>query len=405
MSRNAVGPLRFPEARDGDGSALFDLVALPLAHLFPGAAECPGHATCRIALRPARRFADGSPVTAAELARTIGTALGLPPGEGTWYSVGTDALTVRLSLDRMASVPYVPVLKPGTEVGTGPYRVVQASADRTVLEARDPARRPRRIEAERVSSLNAVLARFLSGRADVAVGMLGPSLRVLRATGRLGDVQLQTNVELVVSFNEAVPALKDPEARRCLGALISKGFQPWRARTGLLPPEEPVTFDAAAGCVERLRAALDRPLRLSAAELAEARLPAEALRLLFAEAGVPLTLTYVSPSRMLEPLQDADLRLGVINRAHPSAPGMYVASGRPWNVGRHHDAALDGVLARAGTWADIAERLAADPPFVPLGMLERAAVTSRAFRFVPPEALGARPFSLALALRPVPEGR
>ncbi len=70
------------------------------------------------------------------------------------------------------------------------------------------------------------------------------------------------------------------------------------------------------------------------------------------------------------------------------------------NVGHHHDPVLDAMLAKGATWKDIRKRLAENPPFVPLGVLPRVAVTSKRFRFVHPKPDSTEPYSLALSIRP-----
>ncbi|WPB56056.1 ABC transporter substrate-binding protein [Xylophilus sp. GOD-11R] len=206
----------------------------------------PDGLTWQFQLRPAARFHDGTPVTAAAVlpclhrARVAPSLLSVAP-IASIEAEGAHIIAIRL-LSPYAGLPSLlahsstMVLAPSSYnaagqvravVGTGPYRATRVEPPQAVEAAvfdqydgpRPAIARIRYLTASR-SETRALMAE--SAQADLAYGLDPVSMTRLRKRGRvrLDTVTLPRTV--IVKLNAGLPALRDARVRRALSLAIDR---------------------------------------------------------------------------------------------------------------------------------------------------------------------------------------
>lgn len=188
-----------PLGSDGFAMLAHDLVYQGV--LVPGADGAPrpgvarvverlGPRRCRLRPEPGARFSDGSPVTAADLARSAAAA-----GLAATVSADGTVEVASASLPVEGALLFAAVFRPGPAggPGTGPFRLVAQSAERMVVERVRPAPgRIGRVEVIGFETERDALAHLLRGDVNAMVGLDPrllelvedvPGLRPLRSPG------------------------------------------------------------------------------------------------------------------------------------------------------------------------------------------------------------------------------
>jgi hypothetical protein len=320
------------------------------------ALERLGPTRFRIALDPAARFSDGSPVAFDDVARAVSLWDMTATREGEWIVLESPSGAIE------AKLFYSAVYREagGEAIGTGPFRVVEQTPWKVDLERVRPV--PGRID--RVQ-----LVAFPSGRDTLARTLRGETNGVYGLTDRQ------------VEFLEGVPSLK---VTRTPG-----------------PQTRAVVFDhqtLSPDEIRALRAALPlgriAPLACSRPELRNPNLPEVAGEV---RPGRPLTIAALVPDQAttlvgLALRRALGPRGGPIQRADPTAArgpaaditlrSMLVwppvvlalswATGSPGNTTGFSSAAVDAAFARGDVEAAAAE-IDQTAPFVALCRAERIA--------------------------------
>lgn len=230
--------------------------------------------TWRFVLRPNARFHDGSPVTAAAVARSLEAARQPPSvlAQADVLAIEPEgALTVRFQL-RTPHAGLPGLLTHSTTlilgrhgsdgqlerlIGTGPYRIKELQPpQRLVMEAFDgydgplpPIRHVHYLAASR-SETRALMAQ--SGQADLAYGLDPVSLSRLRRQPDLRVSMVTLPRVMIVKVNAGMPSLRDVRVRQALSLAVDREGMarallrdPGAAATQLLPPSVAGWHDVA----------------------------------------------------------------------------------------------------------------------------------------------------------------
>ena len=382
-------------------------------------------------LRPGVRFHDGTPVTAPTVAASLSRQLaGTRPESpvarpGVFGGVAAVVRGVRVVSPTAIAVelvqPYAPLLAilahpafaialpagnaPGGVVGTGPYRIAEASPERVVLELAAelrgiPPRTPRLVfrqigdDATGITELGGDGLDIYFPRMPPLWGGLG--LQVLSApTGRLGLLALETDHGPLKErrLRQAVALALDP---RLLEPALGRWATPYRALLpagawGLLdplplPPHDPAR---ARRLVAEARLAPQTTLSLvvpdGGLDLDLSRV-AEAVRVSLAVAGLPVEVR-VEPAETFRSLVrngEHDLAIEEVGLEvddphlflHPLVSSEGAVRGWATNLAFYRSRQVDDLLFRASQIAFRRERLrlyqrvqtqlAQDLPWLPL---------------------------------------
>lgn len=337
----------------------------------PGVArvvERRGPRRCRLRLEPAAAFSDGAAVTPEDLARSA-RAVGLaaetsPDGSVTVSSEGRPVEGALL---------FTAVFRPGPRgaLGTGPYRMVEQSADRMVLERVRPApRRIARVEVIGFPSERDALARLLRGDVNAMIGLDQrsmdlledvPGLRPMRSPGphawtvilnerRLGGAQ-RRRLQAALPVTELASAVCGAEA----AGAPAGAERPARE----IPPGEPLRILVVGDGVGERRGAL--ALRRALGRRGGEIVPFDAGR------GVE------------EQIAGADLVLTRQVVWPPIVVAQVWAAGSPFAAAGYRDAELEAAIARGDADAAV-RRLREDGPAVRLCRTTRAGAVDARIR-------------------------
>jgi len=328
----------------------------------------------RFWLRPAARFHDGTPVTAAAVVRCLQAArvapalLSVAPVKSV-EAEGTGVVVIRLasphgSLPALLAHSSTMVLAPASYgpdgavravVGTGPYRVASLAPPQQVeavaFEGYDGAKpaieRVRYLTAGRPET-RALMAE--GGQADLAYGLDPASLVRLRKRGKVGIDTVMLPRTVILKINAGLPALKDLRVRQALSLSIDRAGiarallrDPGLAATQLFPPTlkawhnpalAPLAHDPAAAATllseagwqrgaDGLRDAAGQPLRLSLRtfpDRPELPLIATALQEQWRQAGIAVQVNIGNSGDIPLGHRDGSLQLGLAARNYATAP-------------------------------------------------------------------------------------
>jgi hypothetical protein len=339
----------------------------PVAGLVPAAARActrvgPGHYL--LEPDPGRRFSDGSPVTAADLARAVAS-------RGLLARVTDGVVDVRApggSVPVEAFLPHALVWREGSPfpLGSGPFVPEPAAEGRMELRRRDPAPgRVERVLLEALPDSREALARALRQEADVVVGLDGRQWEMLEDVPGLSVVHGSSPHAVALVFNTV---RLGPVERRALAASLPRG-EIAAAYGGSCRPDRPQPVRAldAGPPLDVLVVPGDPGLWRAGLALRRA---------LGSRAG---ELRLVSPSR-----EDAwrdraawDVLVTPLMRPSSPAAAMHLHSGAADNLPGWSNPAADAAM-EAGDPRALADAMDRDPPAVMLCGRERTiAVTSR----------------------------
>lgn len=215
----------------------------------------PDDRTWVFRLRPNVRFHDGRPLTAADVAYSFERARSHPRSEISSYLVevetfgALDPLTFRIRtrrpfaafLVKISSIPVVPRGSPDTitePVGTGSYRLLRYEEGRSIelvpvpTDWRVPvARGPLTFVVERAPKARA--EKLLAGEVEVAAGLSGDAVNVLR---RSGGCRAEVRPGSVVEYLHLAPIdprFRDERVRRAIDLAIDRVAYLAEAHQGL----------------------------------------------------------------------------------------------------------------------------------------------------------------------------
>lgn len=322
---------------------------------------------CRLRVEPAAAFSDGAPVTPEDLARSARAA-------GLAAEVAPDGSVEVSSEGRPVegALIFTAVFRAGPRgaLGTGPYRMVEQSADRMVLERVRPApRRIARVEVIGFPSERDALARLLRGDVNAMIGLDRRSMDLLEDAPGLRPVRSPGPHAWTVILNE-----------RRLGGAQRRRLQ---AALPLAELAAAVCEADAAGSPAAERPAREippgAPLRiLVVGEGAGERRGALALRRALGRRGGEIVA--FDAGRAVEPqIAAADLVLTRQVVWPPIAVAQVWAAGAPFAAAGYRDAELEAAIARGDAEAAI-RRLREDGPAVSLCRTTRAGAVDARIR-------------------------
>lgn len=326
-------------------------------------------------LRPAARFHDGTPVTAAAVVRCLRAARTAPAllsqaPVADIEAAGPAALRLQLTRPHAALPALLAhfstlVLAPAAYddagrvraiIGSGPYRVtrlappqeVEAVAFEDFDGPRPAIARVRYLTASRPET-RALMAE--SGQADLAFALDPMSLQRLRRRPHVRITSTLLPRTVMLKLNAGLPALADPRVRRALSLCIDRAGiahallrDPALAATQLLPPVlkgwhdpalPPLAHDPAQaqrllaeagwhrGAGGLLQDAQGRPLRLALRtfpDRPELPLVATALQAQWREAGIAVRVAVGNSGDIPLGHRDGSLELGLAARNYASVP-------------------------------------------------------------------------------------
>jgi hypothetical protein len=362
----AVGPFArvHPSVGETHATLAQDLVFAPI--LFPGAngrpqsriagaIEWQGPSRCRIRVSPDARFSDGSAIEFADVARAAAVAGVSATRDGDWIVLdASSALAARLYFAGVYREEGERVL------GTGPFRVVEETPWRIVLERVHPVRgRIARVELIGVPTTRDALARTLRGETNAVIGLSDrqaefldgvPALNVVRAPGPHSRAIVfspdRLTAEEMSALRRALP-VGEIAARACTQPDDSAAPDP--GTLGEIPPGRPLQI-GAWGIDERTP------------------LAALALRRALGPRGgsiEPVNLSDPKPSRFV-----GDMTVRNLLTWPPAVLALTWTADGPMNFTRYSNPAVDAAFARGDE--DVAAReIARTAPFVPLCRTER----------------------------------
>jgi len=328
----------------------------------------------RFWLRPAARFHDGTPVTAAAVVRCLQASrvapalLSVAPVKSV-DAEGASIVVIRLvsphgSLPALLAHSSTMVLAPASYgldgavraiVGTGPYRVASLAPpqqlEAVTFEGYDGAKpaieRVRYLTAGRPET-RALMAE--GGQADLAYGLDPASLVRLRKRRKVGIDTVMLPRTVILKVNAGLPALKDLRVRQALSLSIDRAGiakallrDPELAATQLFPPTlgtwhnlalAPLAHDPAAAArllseagwqrgADGLRDAAGQPLRLSLRtfpDRPELPLIATALQEQWRQAGIAVQVNIGNSGDIPLGHRDGSLQLGLAARNYATVP-------------------------------------------------------------------------------------
>jgi peptide/nickel transport system substrate-binding protein len=357
-------------------------------------------------LDPAATFSDGRPVRAADVVaslervRALGPASIVAAGLG---SVGTvtaiDDRTVEVALaaplgdlPELLTHPFLGVFPadaaPG--VASGPYTLVQTTADTVVFGDRGEALRPQVSFALADDPAGAVVA----GEAAAAPQGTGPVPEGAALLVASGDATVWVGIRLRADGATADPLLRGALVaaidRTVLAPLLPGG--PWVATDSLVPPTlggEPCGSPCAAnpGMARDVVGDAELPTFVIGVPGDAFEATGEAIADALGAAGVPSTLVVVPVEEYADRLTAGDLDVfvhGTVATGPTALAGLRpFASASPENVTGWADATTDALLAAADLapaperdLAGIEARLRAGAVAVPIARAERGWLTT-----------------------------
>lgn len=338
----------------------------------PGVArvvERRGARRCRLRVEPAAAFSDGAPVTPEDLARSARAA-------GLEAEVAPDG-SVTVSSGRRpveGALLFTAVFRAGARgaLGTGPYRMVEQSADRMVLERVRPSpRRIARVEVLGFPSERDALARLLRGDVNAMIGLDRRSMDLLQDVPGLRPVRSPGPHAWTVILNER--RLGGAQRRRLQAALpvaeLAAAVCGADAAAGAPPAAERPAQEIPPGA----------PLRiLVVGEGVGERRGALALRRALGRRGGEI-VPFDPGVGVEEQIAGADLVLTRQVVWPPIAVAQVWAAGAPFAAAGYRDAELEGAIARGDADAAV-RRLREDGPAVSLCRTTRAGAVDARIR-------------------------
>ena len=374
----------------------------------------------RFALRPAARFHDGTPVTAAaavrclEAARVAPALLSVAPIRAI---DAEDAATVRIILSSpysglpallahnstliLAPASYRPDGSVHAIIGSGPYRVTSLvppqRLEAAVFDGYDgpkPAiERVRYLSAGRAET-RALMAE--GGQADLAYGLDPASLTRLRTRRQVRIETVTLPRTVILKINAGLPALQDVRVRQALSLSIDRAGiakallrDPELAATQLFPPTlkgwhdpalQPLGYDPAAATellaqagwhstADGLRDAQNQPLRLvlrTFPDRPELPVIASALQEQWRQAGIAVQVSVGNSGDIPLGHRDGSLQLGLAARNYATVPDPtgtliqdFGPAGGDWGAMGWSNVALIRSLSELGHGVSSPERSAA----------------------------------------------
>ncbi len=350
-----------PDVSSSFTTAAVDLVYEPLFRVGPEGQLAPlvadrwerlGRSRLRLTLRPTARFSDGSPVTAADVVRSLATS-GLRVTERReWLEIepaNADEPIEPLLLYTLISKP----VSGAPPLGTGPFAFVEGDARHILLRRLRPdPRRVASVEIVGYPSLRDAFARLL--RSEVNAGLLlderqlellegMPQLQVVRAQGPHA-VAIFMNAQRLdrATRRGLVSALGAPDVAEAYGA----GCR----HEGEAPASEPVPPGRELGVMA------------SVAEGDFARFALAARRALGARGG-RLALEDVVRFEERRRRLDYDLAVAPLLVWPPSFLGFYFQARGPWNTSGYSNREFDRLM-EVGDLAGAQAELTRDRPVV-----------------------------------------
>ncbi len=356
----SLAPLA-PDVRSTFTTAAADLVYEPLFRVGPDGQLVPvlaerwerlGRSRLRLTLRPTARFSDGSPVTPADVVRSLESS-GLQVAErGEWLEIepaNADEPVEPLLL-------YTVVSKAGsgpTVLGTGPFAFVEGDPKHILLRRLHPdPRRVASVEIVGYPSLRDAFARLL--RSEVNAGLLlderqlelldgMPQLQVVRAQGPHAVAVFMNAQRLDRATRRGIAgALEAPEVAQAYGAGCRR--------------------EGEASVSEPLAPGRELAVLASVAEGDFARFALATRRALGARGG-RLALEDVARFEERRRRLDYDLAVAPLLAWPPVFLGFYFQSGGPWNWSGYSNREFDR-LVEVGDIAGAQAELSRDPPVV-----------------------------------------
>jgi peptide/nickel transport system substrate-binding protein len=197
--------------------------------------------TWRLVVRRGVRFHDGTPLTAADVKRTLDAAVASPADRATSVCLGYIAdvvargdLEVLVRLTHRCSYllddldqPVTRVAPDGkTRVGTGPYSIVSSSADEIALRANRNyylgAPVIDRVVVRPYDALRTAWAEMMRGRVDFLWEVGPDTAEFLRDQSTIEVRSFLSYYAYAVMLNSARPVFKEPAIRRALNLAIDR---------------------------------------------------------------------------------------------------------------------------------------------------------------------------------------
>lgn len=356
LARSAAGLVYEPSCRWDTGRGLVPAAARTCRRDGPG--------NYWLEPDPARRFADGSPLLAEDLARaarSAGLAASLE-GAGVRVRAPGGAWPVEALLsERLVWRPGVPV-----PLGTGPFEPVAHGPDRIELRRRQAVPgRIDRVSFEAHSASRDILALALRGKLDVVVGLDARQWEMLEDVPDLALVRGPSPHAVAVVFNARTLAL---EERRALAASLPVADLAAAYGESCRPAGRPASQPVPAGRSLRVLVLRGDPALWRVGL---------ALRRALGPRGGDLRGSLPGDPSSWHGSTSWDLLVGPV--IHPSFPGTAVNfhSGSPDNLSGLADAEADAALD-LGDLLAFAKAMERDPPAVVLCARDRVlAVTAR----------------------------
>ncbi|MGW6704162.1 ABC transporter substrate-binding protein [Streptomyces sp. NPDC054956] len=346
------GTMEQPAWSDHSGLQLAALTTRPLVAHRPGGPALVGARSLsgspdgrrhEFAVRPGARWADGTPLTAADYAGTLRRAAASHTATGYWLRhvervhARGDRLRVTLTEPDFGFplMTALPALAPhrGPREGVGRYRITRAAARTIVLDrAGHCAEGPGRIVVRRIKSPERGIAAFAEGRVDVTSDTAFPLHRLPEFAA---DPALRTGplgIVVAVCFEGGLLRPEADGARQAIrAALTAPGAEallpaPLFARRGFLPVRDfAAAFHAAARRPPAPAGRLAQPAPGSRYRLAydtyyPNRELARAAARLLGRAGIAVDLV---PDRYEARSRPADLRLNLFRGLRPDPLGIH----------------------------------------------------------------------------------
>jgi len=350
-----------PDVRSSYTTAVTDLVyeapfrVGPDGNFVPTLAERwerLGRSRFRLTIRSGVRFSDGSPLTTADVVRSLGSS-GLRVREhGGWLEIepsSADEPIEPLLLYALISRPTAGA----PALGTGPYAFVEGDARHIVLRRVEPGpRRIAQVEIVGYPSLRDAFARLLRNDVNAALGLDERQLELLEGMPQIKVVRSQAPHAVAVFMNAArldratrrglAAALAVPEVASAYGAGCRyEGRAP--AQEALPPGRElGVNVSVAAGDFARLALAVRRAL---------------------GGRGGKLIVEDVGQFQERRSRLDYDLAVAPLLVWPPVFLASYLQTRGPWNWSGYSNPAFDR-LVEGGDIAGAQAELERDPPAV-----------------------------------------
>lgn len=249
LTSHGVGEKLFSVGRDGR-----------LAGALARSAERAADGSWEVALQPGRRFSDGAPVTAAEVAAALARTNERNPAArasvGRMTLQALDELRLRIRTERptpvMAAVlaewPFVVYRVAERPVFTGPYAIAAlrpGDAVDLVPNAHHPGAEQRPPLTIKRFPDGQSMALALEGREiDMAFNLPVESLPRLRSRDGLGTKSFPVGYQYMMWFNTRRPSLADVRVRQALGLAIDRrelvqAVRAGEVATGAFPLDTP----------------------------------------------------------------------------------------------------------------------------------------------------------------------